>query len=146
MNTKLSRLETVVLAICLVIAVGFTVYIATAPKMGERFTEFYILGPGRTASEYPTNLTLGETGRVVLGVVNHEFENVSYRIIIQLEDKTIGEINRIDLTHDEVWEADYDFIPDTVGNNLKLVFLLQRNDMNVAYRQLHLWLTVHPNQ
>jgi len=42
------------------------------PRLGETFTEFYILGPGGNASCYPTNLTVNETGGVILGLMNHE--------------------------------------------------------------------------
>ncbi len=42
---------------------------------GERFTEFYILGLEGKADNYPDELTVGEEGRVILGIVNHEHED-----------------------------------------------------------------------
>jgi len=70
-----------------VVAAGVTVvYVATTPKVGERFTEFYVLGLGGKIADYPTNLTLGESGTVILGVVNHEYEDVTYRILVRLDN------------------------------------------------------------
>ena len=83
-------------------AVGVTVaYVATTPKVGERFTEFYVLGPGGKIADYPTNLTLGESGTVILGVVNHEYEDVTYRILVRLDNETIATIEGIRLVHEE---------------------------------------------
>lgn len=52
-----------------------TVYAVITPKEGEKFTEFYVLDPNGKASDYPTNLKVGEEGEVIIGVVNHEYAN-----------------------------------------------------------------------
>ena len=39
-----------------------TAYVIITPKEGEKFTEFYILGPNGTASDYPTELKVGKGG------------------------------------------------------------------------------------
>jgi len=36
------------------------VYVIVTPKQGEKFTEFYILGPEGMADDYPTDLAVGE--------------------------------------------------------------------------------------
>lgn len=127
---------------CIILAVGFTIYIASTPPVGERFTEFYILGPSGKADGYPTNLTLGESGTVILGVVNHEYEDVSYRIVVRLENRTIGTIDNVRLKHEAVWEENYTFVPEKIGEGMKLEFLLYRDDADGIYRSLHLWITV----
>jgi len=38
------------------------------PRVGEHFTEFYVLGAGGKIGDYLTNLTLGESGTVTLGL------------------------------------------------------------------------------
>lgn len=35
------------------------------PRQGEKYTEFYILGPGGSMENYSTNLTVREQGRVI---------------------------------------------------------------------------------
>lgn len=127
---------------CIILALGFTIYIASTPPVGERFTEFYLLGPSGKADGYPTNLTLGESGTVILGVVNHEYEDVSYRIVVRLENRTIGTIDNVRLKHEAVWEENYTFVPEKIGEGMKLEFLLYRDDADGIYRSLHLWITV----
>jgi len=83
---------TTILLVCLAGVIGATVYIAVYPKIGERFTEFYILGPSGKAYGYATNLTLGESGTVIIGVVNHEYERISYKIVVTLDNETIATI------------------------------------------------------
>ncbi|MCK4491168.1 MAG: DUF1616 domain-containing protein [Candidatus Altiarchaeales archaeon] len=39
------------------------------PSRGETFTEFYLLGPGGMAGDYPTTLSVGGDGAVIVGVV-----------------------------------------------------------------------------
>ena len=49
------------------------VYITLNPEPSERFTEFYILGPGGKAYGYPENVTAGENVELIVGVVNREY-------------------------------------------------------------------------
>jgi uncharacterized membrane protein len=72
------------LAASLVVAGGILAYVALMPRPGERFTEFYLLGPGGNASGYPTNLTVNRPGTVILGVVNHESAKVNYTVRVDL--------------------------------------------------------------
>jgi uncharacterized membrane protein len=68
--------------------------LCTHAKSWGRFTEFYVLGAGGKIGDYLTNLTLGESGTVTLGVVNREYEEVNYTIVIKLDNETVGTINR----------------------------------------------------
>src|SRR5712692_9394248 len=51
---------------------GFRFGVLGGSRVGEPFTEFYVLGPGGKAEGYPRRLLVGEPGRVILGVINHE--------------------------------------------------------------------------
>ena len=62
------------------LAITLTVYVIAVPKEGEKFTEFYILGPGGKTEDYPTNLAVGEEGKVIIGVVNHEYAPATYEL------------------------------------------------------------------
>lgn len=146
MKELLNKLISAVLLASIIVAVGVTVYIASAPTIGERFTEFYILGPSGKAEGYPTNLTLGENGTVILGVVNHEYEEVAYRIVIRLNNRTIGTINDIILRHDAKWEHNCTFTSEIANEKMKLEFLLYEESLDDPYRSLYLWVTVHPRE
>lgn len=144
MKGWVNTVVTAILFACLIAAIGGTIYIAVTPHVGERFTEFYILGSSGRAYDYPTNLTLGESGTVIIGIANHEYEDVSYRIVITLDNETIGVVDNIRLKHEEVWQQNYTFTPEKTGERMKLEFLLYREGIEEPYRTLHLWVTVHP--
>jgi len=114
------------------------------PKIGEKFTEFYILGPGGMADKYPTELTIGETGEVIVEIINREHENVNYDVVINMGGKEIDRLSSISLAHDEKWEKRVKIVPDKIGKNIKIEFLLFKGESeNIElYRELHLWIDV----
>jgi uncharacterized membrane protein len=65
-------------------AIGTLGYVIATPRVGERFTEFYILGQGGRAEGYPRELAVGEEGRVILGITNREHESMGYEIEIKI--------------------------------------------------------------
>jgi uncharacterized membrane protein len=75
---KLDRALTIILVIAIASSVVALAYVVAVPRQGESFTEFYILGPGHQASDYPHNLTVGEEASVYVGIVNHEHRQVHY--------------------------------------------------------------------
>ncbi|AFK22118.1 DUF1616 domain-containing protein [Pyrococcus sp. ST04] len=86
--SKLDKALTVILLISIIVSIGVLIYVVTHPKPGEAFTEFYILGPKGKAADYPTKLFVNETGRVIIGIVNHEHRNVTYYVEIWLVNLT----------------------------------------------------------
>lgn len=126
------------------IAIFVTVYTIIMPKQGEAFTEFYILGPGKMASDYPTNLVVGDTGRVIIGVVNNEYANVSYLLEVKLDGVIIDQ-KIIHLEHKKTWEETLTFQVEKRGQNQKLEFLLYKYPNPVkksVYRSIHLFVDV----
>jgi uncharacterized membrane protein len=122
----------------------FTVYIASAPKNAERFTEFYVLGSTGQLEDYPLNFTIGQTGTVMLGITNHEYETLSYRIVVGINNQTIGTIDGIRLNHGETWNQPYSITPEITGEKMKLDYQLYKQDSTEPYRSLQLWITVQP--
>lgn len=116
------------------------IYVIAKPKIGERFTEFYILGPGEMADNYPTELTIGETGKVIVGIINREHEDVKYDVVINIDGKEINKLSSISLSHDEKWEEKVNIVPEEIGENLKIEFLLfkDKSENIEPYRELHL--------
>jgi uncharacterized membrane protein len=141
-DTRLDRILTVILIISIILAISMLVYVIITPKEGEKFTEFYVLGPNGTASDYPTNLKVEEEGKVIIGIVNHEYANVTYQLEVRLNGEVIDE-KSIVLTHNETWESTFTFKAKKEGENQKLEFLLYKEGiMNEVYRSLHLWVDV----
>ena len=141
-QSAVDRILFVVLLLTMVGAIGTLGYVIVMPKVGERFTEFYILGPQGKAEEYPNNLKLGERGKVVLGIVNHEQEEMNYQVKVIIDNMeegvriwlegengelTTAADNTIDiktLAIDEKWERSLLFEPLQRGKRQKLEFLL----------------------
>jgi len=142
-NPDSSKFISAFLFTCIIASIGLIVYISSNPPPGERFTEFYVLGSSGKVAGYPTNLTVGESGTIILGVVNHEYEDVTYRIDIRLENTIIAMVNDVILEHEEKWEQNYTFMPENKGERIKLEFLLYKNGVKETYKSLHLWVTVH---
>ncbi len=139
----INRILTVILLISIIVSICMVVYVIVTPKQGEKFTEFYILGINEMADEYPTQLTVGEDGKLIIGVVNHEYADVSYRLEAKL-DGAIIHTEQIDLAHDEAWEEPFTFKATVEGADQKLEPLLYREGADEVYRSLHLWVDVAP--
>src|SRR3972149_7515071 len=109
-ENRTDRILTIVLLISIILALFMVVYVIVTPKQGEKFTEFYLLGPGGKAEGYPTNLTTGKTGSVIVGVVNHEYATVNYTIRVKIKEELLNE-QQIQVEHNQTWEKLVDFIP-----------------------------------
>ena len=136
-----SSLVTWILAALLILAVCGTVFIILFPQPGEPFTELYLLGPSGKASGYPTNLTVGETANVTVGVVNHENANVNYSLVVTLANNTI-KTDSFSLANNQTWQEPIAFTAGTRGTGQKLTFDLRKGDNENAYRSVYLLITV----
>jgi uncharacterized membrane protein len=140
-ESRTEKILSIILIISIILAISTTVYIIVKPKQGEKFTEFYILGPDGKASDYPTNLTNGDVGRVIIGVVNHEYATTNYKLLVKVGNRTLKN-DTFTLKNGEKKEIPFNF---TAGNNgqKKMQFLLYKlPDQGKAYRSLHLWLNI----
>jgi len=146
-ESRLDRALTVFLIISILLSVVTLAYVVVSPKEGEHFTEFYLLGPEGKADNYTTNYTLGQSGTVIVGVVNHEYRPVNYTMEVKLENKSLflpENVKHISLAHNETWEESVTIMPPFEGKNMKLQFLLFNDtEKTVPYRDLHLWVNVN---
>ena len=126
----------------IITAIGTLIYVISTPKIGERFTEFYILGEGGKAEEYPKELLVEKTGYVILGIVNHEHQPVTYTAKVLIGEEENNSLGPITLEHEEKWQEKIGFTPTQAGKNIKVQFLLYRDNQSEPYRSLHLWLEI----
>lgn len=143
-TTGLDRALSILLVVAILGAIGTLGYVIATPKIGEKFTEFYILGLGGKAEGYPRELYVGEEGRVILGIVNREYEEgVSYQVRIRIDGIEEGEIGPVVLKHEEKWEEEISFVSHRVGQEQKVEFLLYKGGEEQPYLDpLHLWIDV----
>lgn len=141
---NLNKVLSISLAVAIVAALGCLVYVITAPKQGEKFTEFYILNTEGETSNYPDQVALGEPVELIVGIINHEYEPTSYRLEIKIDEAINEAITTATLACEEKWEETVSFTPQTPGERQKVEFWLYKNDEAEPYFEgpLHLYIDV----
>lgn len=159
---------TIILILSIIASIVALVYVVVTPKEGEKFTEFYILGPGGKAYDYPTEVRAGNNSTVIVGVVNHEYRLTNYTMEILLNNTPAVDIlmnntaialstfehdrsapiipimsMNLSLQHNDTWEQPLTYVLDETGDRQKLQFLLYKEgNFTAPYRDLHLWVNV----
>lgn len=141
-GSRWDRALSIILVIAILGSIGMLSYAIAAPKVGEKFTEFYVLGTEGRAEGYPEELSVGEEGKVIVGVVNHEQDTTSYRIEILVDGSKENEIGPIILENDGKWEEEVTFTPSSPGENQKVEFLLYKEGQTNAYHSLYIRIDV----
>jgi uncharacterized membrane protein len=137
------------LALALTLAVVLTAWIFVVPSPNDYMTEFYILGRGGLAEDYPRLATVNQELTARLGIANHELGEHSYRVEVwaldpwqaerralvqQLEPVRLqpGQKRMLAVTWHMPW----------AGVDQQVEFLLFTDVSTVPYRRLRLWLDV----
>jgi uncharacterized membrane protein len=145
-EVRFDRALTVILLLAILSSVAVLAYTIAVPMQGEKFTEFYVLGPDGKAENYPLSFTLNESRTVIVGVVNHEYRDVTYDLIIAQNDSNGATqlfSDRLMLADNATWQRPIDLRPDHAGTNVEIQLLLYADgNMTAPYRDLHLWASV----
>ena len=133
----------IILVTIIVAGLGSVGYMAAVPKVGERYTEFYILGPEGIILDYPEELVLGEEGRVIVNIVSHEKAEASYRLEVTIDGEQSTEVGPIVLGDEQKWEETISLVPSQIGENQKVEFWLYKDGQpEPVMEPLFLWLNV----
>ena len=139
------RVLTIVLAIALLVAIGGVVYVASTPGGQEDpFTEFYILGPGGEAADYPTNLTVGDEREFIVGITNNEHQDLTYTVVLTMDSEVIQE-RTVEVGDGETWEDQFVFTVTEPGEKRLLIQLFVGDEVESdeePYRDLRLIVDV----
>ena len=162
----------VILAVSILGAIGVLGFTIAKPKVGERFTEYYILGNSGKAQDYPSEFimdgsqvtrvkygiemieTIADRGTVTIGIVNHEYQTTSYLILMVTDGEAVdifydreyvSELGPVELADEGKWEQEIGFTPQHVGENQKVEFLLFKKGESDPYLTLHLWIDIVAN-
>ncbi len=138
----LSVALSVVLALTIFATIGAIIYVANDPNAGEKFTEFYLLGPGGKAENYPQDITLGQSPPVIPGIVNRERQPATYGFDVLAGETKINSQEAINLQNDEKWEGEVLVKPLDRGENQRVEFYLYKNNAAGPYLKLHLLVNV----
>ena len=167
-GTPLDRGLSALLVVSIVVAVATTAYVIAVPKEGEHFTEFYILGPGGKAADYPTDFPANSAQTLIVGVGNHEYREINYTVEALLLNQTFDTrtntstihaaepLDRFTLAvpHNETREVVWNFtVPSPEYNRVEFLLFNETvpgpavtgaDRINASYRDLHLWVRVRP--
>jgi len=122
----------------------------------ERFSELWVLGPGRMAEDFPFNVSAGSTYSVFLGVGNHMGESEYYRVVVKfrnssepLPNATEGVASSLPelyaynvfLSDGQVWEGalNFSFSDVVFGQNVSSVGRMRVNDAWVNVDKSAVW-------
>lgn len=168
-SEKFNNPLSISLTIVILITLGVLSYTIAAPKVGEKFMEFYILGDQGKAQDYPIEYSLknGQViqvkysdgtidditgfGVITLGIINHEQQTVfcSVKMKIDGEQTSINfngtvtdTIAPIAVKQGEKWEEKIGIVPQHVGNNQKVELLLFKINETTPENSLHFWIDV----
>jgi uncharacterized membrane protein len=126
-----------------IVAIGILGYVISVSGAGETFTDFYILDQNGQAADYPQNLVAGEEGAVIIGIVNHEGREFSYRVEVVIDGNKYKEIGPIVLTDEQRWQEEVDFLPGPAAEKQKVEFILYVDGESDSYLDpLYLWVEV----
>jgi uncharacterized membrane protein len=165
-SSRMDRALSWILLFSVVLALGTTLFVIATPRVGERFTEFYILDLNGKAADYPTKLAAGVPAGVVVGIGNQEYRPVDYTVEVLLANRTWDPVSnvsvlermmRVDafsvsLAHNQTWERRVNFtVPDPSWNRIDFLLFNESvpgpgvtgtDRINASYRNLHLWFKV----
>ena len=113
-----------------------------APRVGERFTEFYVLSSSGSVADYPRNVRLGIEVTVTLGIKNEEGTSLAYRVEPQMGGLRVGDDWSIILPDGETNEKTIVVSPLREGDNQRVDFLLYRGNEEEPYRSTYFWLNI----
>jgi uncharacterized membrane protein len=149
---------TVGIAIMMVLSISLLVYIIAFPREGERFTEFYVLGRGGMADDYPRYFVTGEPQKIFLGIGNHEQRGLDYTVVMSIageaSNRTYPSFDNVSVSSSvnpsmsvhvgegRTLDMSVNFsIPDPGSFKLRILLFLGGQE----YRDLHLWVKAFPH-
>ena len=153
-RTKISNEWTLVdkgITASILVAIVFTasvfMYIVTTPIEGERFSEFYCVDENYTVENLPKDILINESKTIMIGVSNHEYSIVNYKIEISLlnltgaiQNATLSTYN-LTLDHDEEDIRPFTFEIERIGD-YELLIELYKDGIDIPYCNIHIWLNV----
>jgi len=167
-DSRLDGALNVLLVVSILLAVSSVAYAVAVPNQGEAFTEQYLLTEQENgtlvADDYPTEFMVGESRPLVVGIGNHEQRDVTYSMVVELQDvrvqnNTTTVLNETELHRlqtrvgaGETQHQQLNITPGMTGTRLRLAFLLYTESppanptVENAYRETHLWVNVSATQ
>jgi len=135
---------TVIFGGLLLIAVIATFLVSTVFSAEEKYTEFYLLDANGKLDNFPTELAAGQSGTVLVNIVNHESVAADYRIEVAFNSEVIQRLDDITVADGDTWRTPVNFKAAGIGADQRLRLTLY-NSAGAVYRgPLYLTVNVSP--
>jgi uncharacterized membrane protein len=128
-------------------------WVFLAPSPAERMTEFYILGQGGLAEDFPREVVAGESTSTTIGISNKEDEVHNYHIEVWVFDpfddekrEKVGGTNQFTIPADRTIEFLINWHMPQAGEDQMIEFYLFIEDYPEPYRRLRLWMNVEEGE
>ncbi len=132
---SLDKIIKVVLIAILIVAVLSVIYLVVIHNPGQNYSEFYILDSNYNTSHYPNNLTVGQSGELIIGIQNQEHESTNYTVEIKKDGQLLDKFNKT-LSNHEKTETPFYFKADNSGDEQEMELALYKNNITNPYRTL----------
>lgn len=141
-SVRSGTLLSIALAFILLATIVSLVYMLNVAKVGESFTEFYLLNLEGKADTYPIEVMLGEEIGLFVGIINREQKETRYRLEISIDGEKSLQVEQVVLDNQEKWEQKVFFTPTKVGENQEVKFLLVKQGYDQNPLEIRLFLDV----
>jgi len=161
LSRDMSSLATVMVLLAIGISLVSVAMVVGMGERGEQYTEFALLTESDSgeavATDFPSNMTVGEETAFRYVITNKEQQHSSYYVVVRLErvgsDGSVNSAERLanfseELAAGESVRQEHTIKPTLRGADLRLRYLLYRSQppeqvrSNNAYRDLHIWIDV----
>ena len=133
----------IVLAVVILAVIGAISYLTMNSGDNEKFAEFYLLGANGKTGGYPTDIQVGKSAQVTVGIINHEQKVTDYRIEVLINGVKNNEVTGVNLNPEQKWENPVTFTAKQAGADQKVEFFLYHGSDTQAYlKPLLLWVNV----
>lgn len=130
------------LGIVLITAViGLVVYVIAPIPATPPYTELYVLNEQGHAANYPSNLTVGERGTIIVGIENHEHQTKTYTLVVEHGGEKVSE-REVDVERGATWRGTVTFSFDAPGTKRLQLFLYRGMPSGEPYREVYIQVHV----
>ena len=135
------------LVIMFLFVLGSAAWMFLVPKETDYMTEFYMLGRGGMAEDYPIQAEAGKLQAIILGVTNRERTSMNYRVEVWVENPREDDRRMLvaqegafclEVGQTRTWIQSWTM--PWAEDDQRVEFYLFQEGQSSPYRQLVLWL------
>ena len=135
--------RTVIAVLVFMLLVGSaTAWVVHTSPTNRTTSEFYMLGSGGLAQDYPRQVVVGQPIELTGGITNLEPDAQTFRVEISSQDRKVGSAGPFKLQPGETRQFPLSFSLSEPSQDVQVIFSLFLDDQTQPYRRLELWLSV----